>query len=181
MYTLSTAQEDVLQGRHFRVGFKCEIESSSGAFRDMSDWRSEDWLVGMDARFDVDQPVADATVLLRRDASTAKSLAPLRTDSTANQPTAGAYAPAIAVGREVKLSVATVAASCSPCQLAMNPRPYFAGFFIRPPSADPVALSWRISPRRPLHVVHSTSCHSSVPGTSSGTSPEPLQSVHGSK
>lgn len=114
MRELTTAQEDLLLGTRFGVYAKLEVQTSTstGAYTDLSTYGGHDWLVRAMVDVDIDQPVSEARFFVRREVSSSESLAPLNVASTFNQDSCSE--PIIDVNREVKLSVATIAASCSP-------------------------------------------------------------------
>lgn len=78
-------------------GIRVEVEDEDGTWRDWTD-RCIAWSVGEDR----DQPVSAATFAFHRGKTTG-SLAPLMTTSLLNRDSLSAYAPAIDIGRHVRL------------------------------------------------------------------------------
>ena len=116
MIPVSTADEDLLLGTRFGVHLKVEVEKSSSTsdYWDLSALVGSNWIDGVSVRQDVDRLVGQADVTLLRDVSSSQSICPLRDDSTVNQSSSGGTSLVIDVTREAKISVATIAASCSP-------------------------------------------------------------------
>ena len=116
MIPFSTAEEDLLLGTRFGVHLKVEVEKSSSTsdYWDLSALVGSNWIDGVSVRQDVDRLVGQADVSLLRDVSSSQSICPLRDDSTVNQSSSGGTSLVIDVTREAKISVATIAASCSP-------------------------------------------------------------------
>jgi hypothetical protein len=116
MIPISTAQEDLVLGDNFGVYLKVEVEksSSTSAYTDFTSYGGSNWIEGARLRDSVDQRVGSASVSLTREVSSSNSISPLRGDSTLNQTSSAGEAFAVAVDREMKVSVATIAASCSP-------------------------------------------------------------------
>lgn len=91
---LGTTQVD----HHLRV----EIQNASGVWVDFSTLASRDWVDGVSIECEtLDQPVASASIALRRSAQ-GVSLAPLFATSAANTPQ-----PALDLGRRVRISVSS--------------------------------------------------------------------------
>jgi hypothetical protein len=109
MRELTTAQEDLLLGERFAVHTKLEVQTSTstGAYTDLSQY-----FVAATVDEDIDQPIAEARIEIRRAVSSSANLSPLSSNSTFAQDSCNA--PWVDINREVKLSVATIAASCSP-------------------------------------------------------------------
>ena len=115
MRELSSAQETVLQGEHFKVEGKLEIATSaeSASFNDLTNFGCLNWLSRVDIERTLDNSVGTMKAWLRRDASSSLSLSPLRSDSTLNQDSTGGNLPALDVSRRIKYSVSTIPASCT--------------------------------------------------------------------
>lgn len=110
--SFSTSQEDVLNSKKYDVLTLLEVEDSTGAFVDIGTLGGANWLEGARWDWDIDRPVPEITLKIRRDQgpSTGESLAPLDEDSTFNRNAASAYAPLLDVGREIRFYTATLAA-----------------------------------------------------------------------
>ena len=103
MRTLTTAQE-AAQGHPDRTHhLKVEVQNGSGTFIDLSEW-----LVGGSWDDEVSHPVPQLTLRFRREDGQGRSLSKLMEGSLLNVDDAGAYAPQIEEGREVKLYAATL-------------------------------------------------------------------------
>lgn len=116
MIPFSTAEEDLLLGTRFGVHLKVEVEKSSSTaeYHDLTSLVGSNWVDGVSIRQDVDRLVGQADVSLLREVSSSQSICPLRSDSTVNQSSSGGTSLVIDVTREAKISVAQIAASCSP-------------------------------------------------------------------
>lgn len=116
MIPFSTAEEDLLLGTRFGVHLKVEVEKSSSTaqYHDLTSLVGSNWVDGVSIRQDVDRLVGQADVSLLREVSSSQSICPLRTGSTVNQSSSGGPSLVIDVTREAKISVAQIAASCSP-------------------------------------------------------------------
>lgn len=113
MRTLTSGQLAILDGVAYQVGLRVLVTDGDGVYRDYSSQAGHNWIIGVDITVDIDQPISQATIKLRRDikdnSGSVLSLSPLRTDSILNRNAALAFAPAIDGGRNVKVLVATVA------------------------------------------------------------------------
>lgn len=114
MRSVSTAQEDVLNAPAYDVHLRVEVEDDDGNFVSLSDLAGGDWVQGVEWGHNLDQPVPEIRVQLRRDQASSESLAPLMEESSFNvQGASTAYAPLLDAGRELKLYTATVAAGAA--------------------------------------------------------------------
>lgn len=91
------------QGHFVRV----EVRDSDGAWRDLSRLDGlKDWFISAQVECErLDQPVATASVAIRRDAPAGDSLAPLMTASEYNRNLADEYAPLLDFGAPIRISV----------------------------------------------------------------------------
>lgn len=111
MRTLSTSKEDILTSTKYDVHLRVEVEDSTGGMVDYSAWvRSARW------DWDLDQPVPQLTVSLRRDdgPSTGESLAPLDAESTWNQNSTGGFGAGVYPGRDIDLYTAATTVGAAP-------------------------------------------------------------------
>lgn len=114
MRTVSTAQEDVLKSAAYDVYLRVEVEDDNGTFANLSDLPG-DWVEGAQWGSNIDQPVPEVRVQLRRDQSSSESLVPLAEESSFNVAAGStAYAPLLDAGRELKVYTATAAAGAAP-------------------------------------------------------------------
>lgn len=108
----------VLDSTSYEVSVRVLIADGDGTLRDYSSQGGYNWIDSIQVDANIDQPVSQATVNLRRDiidsTGTALSLSPLRTDSTLNRNAALAFAPAVDVGRTIQILAATTAYGVSP-------------------------------------------------------------------
>lgn len=91
----------------YQIHTTIEIEDPDGEMRDYTSQSGMNWQYSFKIEADIDQPVAQATVQLRREIG-ALSLAPLRSDSTLNRDGSGNVAPAIDIGRRMQIQTAVV-------------------------------------------------------------------------
>lgn len=124
MRSVSTAQEDVLNGPKYDVHVRLEVETSSGAFQDIDSLGTGSWFESARWSWDLDQPVPELLMSVRRDhgTSTEESLAPLDEESALNRvPGSTTYTALLDPGREVKLYTAALApGSAAPATSAMD-------------------------------------------------------------
>jgi hypothetical protein len=110
MRTVSTAQEDVLTAATYDVKLRVEVENSTGTFVNLSALGGADWVESVDWAYNLDQPVPEIRIGIRRDITGTDSLAPLAEDSSFNiEGASTAYAALLDAGRELKVYTATVA------------------------------------------------------------------------
>lgn len=113
MRVATAAQAAALSGKYYNVGLKVLIADGDGTLQDWTTRGGTNWLDSITIDLDVDQPVSQLTVGLRRDSGSTKSLSPFRTDSTLNRNAVNAFAPAIDLARAIVIQVATVAPTAS--------------------------------------------------------------------
>lgn len=101
-----TLQNATGRGSHVRV----QVKDAGGAWRNLCALEGRDWLDSVELDENVDQPLSQATVMLKRDIDRF-SMAPLRADSKLN--TYGG-APLIRPGREFQVEVAVLPVDAQP-------------------------------------------------------------------
>lgn len=104
--TLTAQETQVYAGTDMSVRMRVQIKDAGGSFVDYTTLEGENWVDEAEIDRHVDQPVATATITLRRDVF-ALSLSPLVQASKINNP-AGSFAARIDVGREVKIETAVL-------------------------------------------------------------------------
>jgi hypothetical protein len=114
----------VLAGAHINVYAKLEIQDSDGTWRDLTNLSGQDWLDRWTVDESVDDPVARASFVLRREIG-ALSLAPMMQTSLINRNAALAYVPLLTPPNLMRLSTATVANGVAP--IAGNYHEIFRG------------------------------------------------------
>lgn len=108
MRTLLAGERATIQGAVVNHYLKVEVQDADGTWKDWSAYT-----IGAQWGEHRDQPVASASISLRRAAGNS-SLAPLMEASPLNVDGMAVYAPAIDIGRLVRLSTGTTAAGGSP-------------------------------------------------------------------
>lgn len=91
---------------HFEVHRKLFIKNNIGVEVELHDLEGYDWFISANWNHQVDQPCANATIVLVREHD-GLSLAPLKTASPLNR-TGGGYAPLLNPGRYIRLETACV-------------------------------------------------------------------------
>ncbi|HEX6937927.1 MAG TPA: hypothetical protein VF158_00845, partial [Longimicrobiales bacterium] len=135
-------QRAILEGAAYAVHARVLIEDADGNLANIDDAEGGGWFIGARWSEDIDHPVADATIELRRDAGDALSLSPLRTDSPVNRDSAGAYAPRVEMGRQVVIQAAATAPEELPSEAGYVT--LFHGVIDRVAAAsDPLVLTCR--------------------------------------
>ena len=115
MRPITTEQEDVLFSNHYRVDVKLQVNTSRGStdYNDLRDLAGANWISRIEIERSMDNSAGSFKAWLVREVSSSQSIAPLRNDSTLNQTSTGGPRSLIDVGREAKIWVSTVPASCS--------------------------------------------------------------------
>ena len=109
----TTAQQDTdLAALAYDVHTIVEVQNADGTWIELTDdpVNGLDWLIQGEVEEDVDRPVLQATLQLRRDREGTSSLSPTREDSPLNVDDVAAYAPLIDAGRGMRISTAVVGA-----------------------------------------------------------------------
>ncbi|HEX7239354.1 MAG TPA: hypothetical protein VF263_03730, partial [Longimicrobiaceae bacterium] len=112
MRTLTAAQQQILQGAHYRVSLRVWVENAAATYVNLSALDGRDWVDEVEWDEDIDQPVSQLTLRLWREVH-AQSLAPLKQGSTLNR-TGAVYTPLLEAGREVVVEVATTPVGTAP-------------------------------------------------------------------
>jgi hypothetical protein len=108
--TTSGPEDTVLSAPTYQISNRLKIANGSGT---MKDWTS--WIETHDTDENIDQPISQLELGIRRDNGPTLSLAPLRTDSTLNVLDDNVtYAPAIDVGRAITWESATTPVGTAP-------------------------------------------------------------------
>lgn len=104
MRTLSSSQQALLESAAYEIHARLEVEDSTGGFGVIDG----SWLESMRWSWDIDQPVGQMLIDIRRDdgQSTGKSFAPLDEESTFNVNSTAGYAPLLDAGREIRVYTA---------------------------------------------------------------------------
>lgn len=113
----TTAQSNALAAKRRLEFVAVWVENADHALVDVTALAGQNWFRGAEIEMEsADTPIAQATVKLLRDDGGTRSLSPLRSDSTLNRDGSGAFAPAVDVGRQLKINVAVLdpAVSTSP-------------------------------------------------------------------
>lgn len=126
----------VLRSSSYWVSSRVLVEDPDGSWADLRDVGGIDWVDEAEWGLELDRPVAEATVRLRRDAGTTLSLAPLHEDSSVNRDSGSAYAPLLDAHRQIKIEVATTYFGTEPIEADWHT--VFHGFID--------AISWASSP-----------------------------------
>lgn len=115
---LTTPESNLLNGSAYQVSLRVLIADGDNVLRDYSNRSGHNWIDGVSINHDIDQPVSQATITLRRDikdnSGSVLSLSPLRTDSILNRNAASQFSPAIDAGRRVEVYAATTAVGVAP-------------------------------------------------------------------
>lgn len=118
-YAVALTDEEIFESYRRGVGFytmasqaehmRAQVKDSGGTWRDLTSYPGFNAVKSASWRADLDDPLASATVTLKRELE-GFSLAPLMETSAANLAfnPAGSYAPLLDGGREVKIDVAVV-------------------------------------------------------------------------
>jgi hypothetical protein len=109
MLTLAVGGRAIIAASTVQHFAKVEVQDADGTWQDWSAYLMD----GTDWGESVDQPVSQARIILRR-AEGMSSLAPLVTASPLNVDHTSAYAPAIDIGRGVRISTAIVPYGVTP-------------------------------------------------------------------
>lgn len=115
---LTTPESNLLNDSAYQVSLRVLIADGDNVLRDYSNRSGHNWIDGVSINHDIDQPVSQATITLRRDikdnSGSVLSLSPLRTDSILNRNAASQFSPAIDAGRRVEVYAATTAVGVAP-------------------------------------------------------------------
>lgn len=115
---LTTPESNLLNGPAYQVSLRVMVADGDNVLRDYSNRSGHNWIDGASVSHDIDQPVSQATITLRRDikdnSGNALSLSPLRTDSILNRNAASQFSPAIDAGRRVEIYAATTPVGVAP-------------------------------------------------------------------
>lgn len=103
----------LLESNDRRTHLRVLAEDSEGAFTDLSTLVAKDWVLSAEWGPTIDQPIADAVILLWR-AEGADSLAPFMEGSPLNEDSLGAYAPRIDSGRQLQIITAVTPRDTAP-------------------------------------------------------------------
>jgi hypothetical protein len=98
----------VLTSDAFTFGHRVKVQNGSGTYIDLTAY-----LISAEIDFDIDQPIAAATLLFTQGEGTSL-LSPLRSDSTLNVDDTAVYSPLLDAGRQVKIEVYQIAYGTSP-------------------------------------------------------------------
>lgn len=107
MRVLTAGVMDLLASGEYAVHARARIEDPDGNVIEV-EYGADDrdaWLVSAEWGEDLDQPVSEATIRLRRSAEGALSLAPLMEGSPINRDGSGQYAPRLDLARRIVLEV----------------------------------------------------------------------------
>lgn len=115
MRTISSAQSAVLSGSMRAHHLKVEVKDGGGTWRDLTTYPGFNAVVSVDWGENVDEPHATADIQLARELD-AVSLSPWMEDSALNRAfdPANSFSSLLALNREVRVSVAIVAAQSTP-------------------------------------------------------------------
>ena len=110
MRALQTRVQDLIRSGEYAVHARVRIEDPDGSVVVVGygDADRGAWLVSVEYGEDLDQPVSDAVVRLRRSVEDL-SLAPLMEDSALNRDGSGAYAPRVDVARRIVIETQVTA------------------------------------------------------------------------
>jgi hypothetical protein len=126
--TATTAQANALASAKRMEFVRVFVQNPDGVMTDITVLASRNWFSSADIDFDIDQPIASATIRFRRDHGSL-SLSPLRTDSTLNRNAALAYAPFLDVSRAVYVEVAVLDPAVATTPAAGDWQRIFQGTF----------------------------------------------------
>lgn len=108
MRTCSAGERNLIKAAQVGHKFWAEVQNADRTYIDVSDWvESADWSDS------IDQPTGTFTLRLRRDTNTA-SLAPTMGSSLLNRNGAGAYAPLLLAGRNLRFYTSVYAPGSNP-------------------------------------------------------------------
>lgn len=124
----TTAQANALASATRMEFARILVQNPDGVMTDTTALASRNWFSSADLDFDIDQPLAQATIRFRRDHGSL-SLSPLRTDSTLNRNAALAYAPFLDVSRAVYVEVAVLDPAVATSPAAGDWQRIFQGTF----------------------------------------------------
>lgn len=111
----TTAQQDIdLQASSYGVWSVVEVQNADATWIRLDTLSSKDWTVTAEIAQDIDRPIPQLTLTIRRDRDGGDSLAPLMEASGLNVDDLSAYAPLLDAGRGVRVSTAVVAAGVTP-------------------------------------------------------------------
>lgn len=110
---LTPAERLTLAAARFHVYNRVELEDPDGAWRDVTAWAGQNYLVGAQWRRELDVPVMTGTLTLLRSAG-AGSLSPMIQGSPLNKTALGAYAPFLRAHQRVRISTASIVADTLP-------------------------------------------------------------------
>lgn len=106
MFPYTTGQQDVLSAARYRVDLRVEVANANGTYKNLSALPF-DWVDSVAWGWDLDRPVPEARIVLRRDVTDGRSLAPLDQASTLNVDDAGSTAALIDAGRALRIYTGT--------------------------------------------------------------------------
>lgn len=115
MRTTTAGEDTILASTERANRLRVRAENGDGTLIDLTSLAGTDWVEAAEWGLNVDQPVPEATVRLRRDLHGLNdSLAPLATGSSVNVDDSGDYAPLVDAGRRITIEAATTAFGTSP-------------------------------------------------------------------
>lgn len=117
MRAATSGQLTVLDSPAFDTYCRVLIADADGTLRDYTSQSGKNWITQAEIEVNIDQPIAQATLQLRRDVIDGTgplSLSPLISSSTLNRNALNGFASAIDVGRKVQIFTATMASGVSP-------------------------------------------------------------------
>lgn len=114
MISLNGQQQTTLEGSHYSVHLRIEVEDAAGNWVDLTSAQGVDFVNGLDYGFSVDQPIPRFTAYLQRKHGDL-SLEPLDEDSLLNRNSStGDYGALVDIGRRVRCWTATVGLTDTP-------------------------------------------------------------------
>src|SRR3954462_13600067 len=128
MRTLTTQETRAISSGRAATFFRVSVADAGGAFRDLGTLAGKDWVLSVEYDEQLDQPVGQCTVTLKRD-SFSDSLAQLRRDTRPNL-LLGSYSALVQGGAEFMVETATLPHGQTP--ISTDWRQVFRGYIDEP-------------------------------------------------